>query len=204
VRVQDIAIGAGISVAVGALLWPRGARGVARRSFAELLRAGSHHLSVALDVALNDASGDLDLAAEGVADARARAVAALEDLALEHGGGHVDRQGWGSLLVEALLLELAAVGIVRVRPTADTTGCRDAIGVLQAEGAGVVASVDAEADRLVREGVRVLEPAPPHDDGAVPPEIAACLGAPSPQGLRVALDLVWVYEWLTLAAAHPV
>ena len=44
VRVQDIAIGAGISVAVGALLWPRGARGVARRSFAELLRAGTVHL----------------------------------------------------------------------------------------------------------------------------------------------------------------
>ena len=45
VRVQDIAIGAGISVVVGALLWPRGARGVARRSFAELLRAGTAYMS---------------------------------------------------------------------------------------------------------------------------------------------------------------
>ena len=49
VRVQDIAIGAGISVAVGALLWPRGARGVARRSFADLLRAGAAHLKLALE-----------------------------------------------------------------------------------------------------------------------------------------------------------
>ena len=70
VRVQDIAIGAGISVAVGALLWPRGARGVARRSFAELLRAGTAHLSVALDVTLRGRPGDVTAAATAVADAR--------------------------------------------------------------------------------------------------------------------------------------
>src|SRR5262249_4461915 len=63
VRVQDVALGAGISVAVGALLWPRGARGVARRSFAELLHAGSAHIRLALDVALRGARGDVDSAA---------------------------------------------------------------------------------------------------------------------------------------------
>ena len=96
VRVQDIAIGAGIAVAVGALLWPRGARGVARRSFAELLRAcgrAPHPGARRRAAAARD--GDVALAAHAVADARARAVAALEDLALEHGGGHVDRAGLG-------------------------------------------------------------------------------------------------------------
>jgi uncharacterized membrane protein YccC len=108
VRVQDVAIGAGIAVLVGALLWPRGARGVARRAFAELLRTCADHLALAIDVVLRGAEGDVTVAAHEAADARTRAVAALEDLALEHGGGQVDRAGWDSLLVEALVLELPA------------------------------------------------------------------------------------------------
>jgi uncharacterized membrane protein YccC len=204
VRVQDIAIGAGISVAVGALLWPRGARGVARRSFAELLQAGTAHLSLALGVALQGSPGDLALATTEVTDARARAVAALEDLALEHGGGHVDREGWGALLVEALLLELAAAGVVRGHARAEGTGCRDAVEVLVGEGRSAVASIEAETDRLVRDGIHALAPAARSDHRVVPPELAACLESKPPPELSGALDLVWVHEWLMLVAEHAV
>src|SRR5262249_55662813 len=81
VPVQDVAIGAGISVAVGALLWPRGARGVARRAFADLLRAGAEHVRLALGATL-DGRPRAEVARAGVvaAHARDRAVAALEDL----------------------------------------------------------------------------------------------------------------------------
>lgn len=76
VRVQDIAIGAGVAVAVGALAWPRGARGVARRSLAELLRAGNAHLHAALEVTLRGGDHDLAAAAASVSDARARGCCA--------------------------------------------------------------------------------------------------------------------------------
>jgi uncharacterized membrane protein YccC len=205
VRVQDIAIGAGISVAVGALLWPRGARGVARRSFAELLRAGADHLALALDAALHDAPGDVAPAAVTVTDARARAVAALEDLALEHGGGHVDRQGWGSLLVEALVLELAADGVVRARPPGRrATGCASAAEALTGEGRTVTDRVDREADELVRSGLRSLAERP-LTRAPVPAALEQCLGAVvpgQPHGLRDAIGLVWVHEWLALVDAH--
>lgn len=202
VRVQDIAIGAGVSVAVGALLWPRGARGVARRSFADLLRAASGHLSVALDVAVRRVPGDLSGAAAEAADARARAVAALEDLVLERGGGHVDRTGWGTLLVEALQLELAADGVGRAVPASAANGCRDAAGALAREGDAVIAAVRLEADQVVADGIRSLEPGP-RPPSLLPEALTACLASRSPSQLPGVLGLVWVHEWLVLAADHP-
>jgi uncharacterized membrane protein YccC len=202
VRVQDIAIGAGISVAVGALLWPRGARGVARRAFAELLRAGAAHLTWALDVVLRGAHHDLDVAADKVDDARARAVAALEDLALERGGGHVDREGWNALLVDALLLDLAAGGVSRRPRHACPGGCADAVDALADEGHAVSGAIERDADELLRAGIHDLHLARV-DTSAAPAVLAACLRACTNDQLDAALDLVWVHEWLTLVADHP-
>lgn len=205
VRVEDVAVGAGISVAVGALLWPRGARGVARRSFAELLRAGADHLALALDAALHGAPGDVGPAAVAVTDARARAVAALEDLALEHGGGHVDRQGWGLLLVEALVLEVAAEGVLRARPPGRrNTACAPAGAALTREGRLVAERVAREADGLVRSGIRSLAERPVART-PVPAALEECLGvdhADQPDALRDAIGLVWVHEWLVVVDGH--
>jgi uncharacterized membrane protein YccC len=202
VRVQDIAIGAGISVAVGALLWPRGARGVARRSFAELLRAGRDHLTLAFDVAMRGADGDVVAAAARAEDARTRAVAALEDLALEHGGGHVDRQGWSTLLVDALFLQVAADGIVRSHGVhGSPPACAPALAVLGAERDAVAVGVGEEADHLVRDGIRALEPARPPVT-PVPPEVGACLTAHAGDEVHAAVGLIWIHEWLALSATH--
>jgi uncharacterized membrane protein YccC len=201
VRVQDIAIGAGITVAVGALLWPRGARTVARRQFAELLRVGARRLGLALDVTLRDAPGDLDASAVEVADAHSRAVAALEDLALEHGGGHVDRQGWGTVLVDVLLLDIAAAGIIRRAPDRHPLGCGDALEALGDEGEAVVHAIEREADGLARGGID----APPAEASApvpVPAAVTRCLGTQGPETLHGALGLVWVHEWISLVAEH--
>jgi uncharacterized membrane protein YccC len=202
VRVQDIAIGAGISVAVGAILWPRGARGVARRSFADLLERAAQHVRLALDVTLRDHEADLDAAGRRVADARARAVAALEDLALEHGGGLVDRQGWTLLLQEALVLELAADGIVRAgRGWSTASVCGGASNALLAEGQAVAVAVDEEAEQLVRQGIRALGSIQPASL-PVPAELHECLAHRGPAAPQRALGLVWVHEWLALVAEH--
>jgi uncharacterized membrane protein YccC len=200
VRVQDVAIGAGISVAVGALLWPRGARGVARRSFADLLRAGADHLALALDAALHGGTTGLVEAAADVADARARAVAALEDVALEHGGGHVDRAGWGEVLVEALALEVAADSLGRPR-SRERAGCHAAETTITHEGRVVTDKVREEADRIQHVGVRSLVDRPV-SMLPVPRSLETCLAAPHPDGLDGAIGLVWVHEWVSLVGDH--
>jgi uncharacterized membrane protein YccC len=201
VRVQDIAIGAGITVAVGALLWPRGARGVARRAFAELLRAGTRHLGVALAVSLRNAPGDVRACEAEAADARSRAVAALEDVALERGGGHVDRAAWGALLLDALLLQIAAAGIVRSASKARPIACGQALAALDAEGDAAIRAIGAEADDLLRDGIRAVS-APPPLPTPVPAAVTECLGDQASATLRDALGLVWVHEWISLVAEH--
>jgi hypothetical protein len=202
VRVQDVAIGAGISVVAGALLWPRGARGVARRAFAELLGAGAARVEAAVEHVLRRTSADPAVASAAVADARARAVAALEDLALEHGGGHVERTEWSSLLVEALLLDLAADGISRSLPCGlPATVCPDARAALSSESNAVLRSVDAAAAQLVRSGVRSLADRQPLTFRA-PDALARCLEAHVDHDLHDALALLWIHEWLLLAGEH--
>jgi hypothetical protein len=208
VRVQDVAIGAGISVVVGALLWPRGARGVARRAFAELLRAGGDHLRLALGVTLDGRSPDeARRAGATAADARDRAVAALEDLALEHGGGSVDRQAWGTLLLDAGVLEVAGNGITHSGAVHGVAGdCAPARTALAEEGQSVCTRIGREADLLERSGAAATVSAhagPPDASRPVLPSLEACLSTHASDGLDGAVGLVWVHEWLTLVTEQP-
>ena len=203
VRVQDVAIGAGISVVVGALLWPRGARGVARREFADLLRSGGAHLHLALGAALAGGSvPDAQRAGVTAGDARRRATAALEDLALEHGGGRVDRSMWAAYLVDALVLRLASEGIMRARLDHGATGvCGDARASLAAEARTIVADVGREADRieagLARSGdARRRHAGATTEPGRVPRRAGA-------RRRDRDLGLVWVHEWLALVGDRP-
>ena len=205
VRVQDVAIGAGISVVVGALLWPRGARGVARRAFADLLRAGGDHVRLALGATLDGRPPTEAVRAEVIAaDAQDRAVAALEDLVLEHGGGSVDRQAWGALLLDAGLLRVAGDGITRSGakyPFAD--GCGPARAALAEEGGTMCTRVDHLADLLERGGVPAAAGAPADASLPAPPSLDACLATHASHGLDGAVGLVWVHEWLTLVTEQP-
>lgn len=52
VRLQDVAVGAAVSLLVGALMWPRGAAGVLRSNMAEVFRLGSRDLTASTGWAL--------------------------------------------------------------------------------------------------------------------------------------------------------
>jgi uncharacterized membrane protein YccC len=210
VRVQDVAIGAGISVVVGALLWPRGARGVARRAFAELLRAGADHVRLALDATLGGRPPAEAVRAAAIASqARDRAVAALEDLALEHGGGggSVDRQAWGALLLDAGLVQLAGDAITRSGAMHSVAGgCTAARTALADEGRTVYTRIDGEADLLERSGAAATVGARAGAaDTALPapPSLDMCLATHAADDLDGAVGLVWVHEWLALVTDQP-
>lgn len=71
VRIEDVALGTGISVAAGLLLWPRGARRDMVRATAGMYRAVAAYLQRAFDLVLGGGGGAGD-----IADARAEAVRA--------------------------------------------------------------------------------------------------------------------------------
>src|SRR5262249_21185270 len=52
VRLQDVAIGAGLSLAIGALFWPRGARGQLRTALGSLYRRDAAYLRAAFQFTL--------------------------------------------------------------------------------------------------------------------------------------------------------
>jgi uncharacterized membrane protein YccC len=201
VRVQDVAIGAGISVVVGAVLWPRGARGVARRQFAQLLRAGSAFVGAAVASTVDGEPYDrARRAGVDAVDARERAVAAMEDVALERGGGHVDRGAWYSLLARGSSLIVVGDGVLRAAvPDAPTRGCETASRSIDSEARAVVQAVDDEAGRVERSGIDAGNDGTPFAV-AVPTTVESCLSAHRHDSLAPAIALVRVYEWLALLA----
>ena len=199
VRVQDVAIGAGISVAVGALLWPRGARGVARAAFADLRDAARRDFEVALGVTLaGEPEADAAAARTAVAETRSRAVAALEDLAVEHGGGQVDRESWDRRLAGATALRIAADGVLRTRALhgVDASGCPATRAALAADARAVLAAFDPDADPSA---------APSGGSSSGPDSaratLAPCLAAHAAAGLDGVLGLVWVHEWIAVVGS---
>ncbi len=86
VRVEDVAIGAGVSLLAGALIWPRGATAVLREAFGAAYARASAYLGVTIDTPLDGAGGTvgeaggtaLAGATGGADDGRAAAGVVLE------------------------------------------------------------------------------------------------------------------------------
>jgi Fusaric acid resistance protein-like len=198
VRVEDVAIGAGISVVVGALLWPRGARGVASRSFADLIRAERGHLVAAMGGACGRVPGpDVAEARAAAVGARGRAVAALEDLNVEHGGGRVERESWIRILGRATVVQIAGDGIQRAAATYGiASACTAAQGELDGGVERVARALDAEADQLAGTDALAAAPTAPATV-ATAPGLAECLDAHA-HDIEPAMGLVWMHEYLML------
>ena len=203
VRVQDIAIGAGISVAVGALLWPRGARGVARRSFAELLRAAGAHLSLALPSTSPSATSRVTLRlprprrptpgpARSPRSKTSRWSTAAVTSTAKGGVSSSSRRSCSSS-----------------RPTALVRAAPD-----RRRPAVALPRQPSQAKALRWCGRSTRRPSSSWRPGSgrssrpdqlrrpVPEALTRCLGHQSPAELPGALGLVWVHEWLALAADH--
>ena len=111
IRVEDILIGAGTAILVGALLWPRGARAQLRASLASLYETGSAYVRAALAATFDHGSQPT----EAAGDARAaglRAGEALSTYLNEHGPKRLPIEVWTKLLVTGEQLHLVGDAIV--------------------------------------------------------------------------------------------
>lgn len=111
VRIQDVAIGCGVSLIVGLLFWPRGAANLIRRSLAESLRAGSALVRLRAFGVLGGGSGDVDQARDRALAASDRLDAVLRQYLDEAVGEHIDPEALMALAAAGLRLRRASDGM---------------------------------------------------------------------------------------------
>ena len=122
VRLQDIAVGAAISVVVGFVLWPRGAEGVANETFAELLDTDAQRLGDALDQVTGVAADRLSRTWSPRAGPRVTARSPRsKQLAAERGVDQPGAQPWATILTLSRSAEQAADGVDPRRRRRHTT-----------------------------------------------------------------------------------
>jgi uncharacterized membrane protein YccC len=113
VRIEDVAIGCAVSVAVGALFWPRGVAAVVGNDLADAYRSGAAYLRQAVDWA----AGVTDNAPDGAvlaATTAARLDDALRGFLAEQGTKHIARQDLWRLVGGSLRLRLTAHAIAEL------------------------------------------------------------------------------------------
>jgi len=140
VRVEDIAIGAGVSLLVGLLLWPRGAIGMLRRVIGAHLTADADYLEAATCLVIDtDPKGDdHDTCRRRASDASHRAADAFDELLAAPGTLPPGHQVWGSL----------AAASRRIQATADLLGAQAELGFVVQGFPEAAGTIDAEAGRL--------------------------------------------------------
>ena len=164
VRIEDVAIGTGISVLVGILLWPRGARRDVVRATAGLHRAAAEYLHGAFDMVLGIGTGATAAAARaGVLRARLRAGEAFDVFLNERGAkpllpetiGRLVAAGRQELLAGDLLVFIASDLGYR----ADS--CPEGAAAVAAQVRVLLAGMNHLAEELAgdsRDGVPVQQP----------------------------------------------
>jgi len=146
VRLEDVAIGAALSLVVGALFWPRGARGQLRTALGSLYRHDAAYLRAAFQFTLGQLSAEACLAAREVATREAaRAGEVFDQFLLDRAAKVLPPATWAALQAGGSHLLLAGDALEQMAGHGyQVTACGAATGAL-ARGAEAV--VD-ELDRL--------------------------------------------------------
>jgi len=169
VRIEDVAIGCAVSVAVGTLFWPRGVAAVVGDDLADAYRAGAAYLRQAVDWAggLRSSAPDAALPA---ATAGARLDEALRGLLAEQGTKHIGRQDLWRLVGGSLRLRLTARAIAEL--PGDASAIATVRGTLERRTESLATWYEELATLVARPGhiaARELQPpslAPVETDGA--------------------------------------
>jgi uncharacterized membrane protein YccC len=202
-RVEDAALGVGISVVVGLLLWPRGAQGQLRSAMADLYDAAASSLSFSFRRMLTDAEEPMEDVSASNRAARTEAIRAqevFEQFLNER------RQTAPGVDVWAMLLS-SGKGFLLIGDVLDWLFEHGYAAVQSGAPAGTVATLAGNAVanivRLAEEmrSGRLLRVAdPPDASGKLHTAALDSLAAPcltmSPEALRSAIALVSAADWL--------
>jgi hypothetical protein len=225
VRVEDVAIGCAVSVAVGMVFWPRGAASLVGDDLADAFRCGARYLTQAVEWALSERMLPPDAAAPAVT-AGLRLDDALRGFLAEQGAKRASKEDLWSLVSATQRLRLTAHSLAGLRDVPGPDGMVPPVACLPLQGsesyAGTPACVSlrAEAGELAGYYGRVADevghpgrevpeliPAPPLTGPAVPRSTVPRHEVPEEAVAREALPvsaepyrphphLLWVQEHL--------
>ncbi|HEV3095579.1 MAG TPA: FUSC family protein, partial [Candidatus Dormibacteraeota bacterium] len=136
VRIEDLVVGAGISLVVGLLLWPRGARRELARAVGGYYRALVAYLDIAFDRILAiEPPGRVEPVRRSALEARDRAGEAFDSFLNERAGGMLDPQTAGVLLSSGnhALLAGEALEVVSSGLGYRADGCPDGARAVHAQ-----------------------------------------------------------------------
>jgi uncharacterized membrane protein YccC len=211
IRVEDVAIGCAVSVAVGVLFWPRGAYVLVGDNLADALRAGAADLAestrVALGLAGRPGPGQFTAAASAAAVASVRLGDAVRAFLTEQGSKRLAKEDLRTLTMSVLRLRLTASSLASLPdrdhaagPAADHpigAAVQERLTGDSAELAGFYDAIAAEVDqpRLVP-GTRANGTAPvaPH----APADVPLCTLGPA----HYHPEALWVRDHLTHLGSH--
>lgn len=148
VRVEDIALGTAVSVVVGLLLWPRGARADLRRALAQLYRSGAAYVAASLRRLL-DGEPDVVATRAMAVRARDRAGEAFDQLLVERSARRVGIEVPAGLVAAGSTTILVGDLLdVLVRHGYRAAGCLDEAAAVRRQAGLALDGFARLADRL--------------------------------------------------------
>jgi uncharacterized membrane protein YccC len=198
-RVEDVLIGCGISLAVGVLFWPRGAETLVRRALGEAYGRAADYVAEATrrlagTAAPTEATMSSQRAARAAAD---RLDDAFRQYLTEPSARRANLDSLGALVSGAVRLRLSAFSMSTLAPTPSEPAFRRCGEALTAEAGALDSWYVGFADAI--EGHAELPPSRIHDSKADSP-VVRCLSetlASDPgAGADSALSLLWASQHL--------
>ncbi len=204
VRIEDVAIGVGVSVAVGALFWPRGAASALRDVLAEALSNAAHYLRRAIEYGVTRCDAQVPASATPEDERRRSAGAAsrlddaFREFLSERGAKHVPMAEVIALLTGVAVLRLTADAVLdlwnrdRGSMAGDRTAARNEI---LASGAQVLQWYEQTAQAIA--GVGRVGDQLDHDDAAGDHLIEAVrrdLTGDDGRGTATAVKMIWTAD----------
>jgi uncharacterized membrane protein YccC len=141
-RIEDVAIGCGVSLVVGALFWPRGVASVVADDLSDAFRRGAQYLSQAVDWALSELLVP-PAAAQAAVSAGIRLDDAVRGLLTEQGSKKLSKEDLWTLLNATARLRLTANTLVGLRRAEQAPGEQPGAACLPVEGSAEYAGLPA-------------------------------------------------------------
>lgn len=150
VRIEDLLVGAVISLVVGLLLWPQGARREFARALSSLYRSLAGYLDQGFDLVLAFEPADTDTARRIVVRARDRADEAFDTFLNERAGGSLDQETAAFLLSSAnqVILGGDLLVVIATGMGYQATSCADGARVVGAQVSTLLGSYVRLADEM--------------------------------------------------------
>jgi uncharacterized membrane protein YccC len=150
VRIEDLLVGALISLVVGVLLWPQGARREFARALSSLYRSVAGYLDQGFDLVLGLEPADTDAARRVVVRARDRAEEAFDTFLNERAGGSLDQETAAFLLSSAnqVILSGDLLVVIATGMGYQATSCADGAREVGAQVRTLLGSYVRLADEM--------------------------------------------------------